>query len=595
MAKRSPILGYNHNVRYRGIVFHVQTEDSGIINPHVFSHLFHGGVILSTRKLVYDPDATEEVVKALMQAQHKAVLKELRRGAFDDKIDLYLAGSVGLLPRGVAQADTFEPTPVEDVPAPPPAELAEPAMTRADSGPSIEFVDEPSQPIELDLPPPLTPSLELHDEPPLDPLAGWPPPPPSGLDADLLALADETERVPVMAMPEISQPMVTEAGLRDPRPTPSPAVRVSFVSSRRPSAPLEVVSLDESLLPEPGRSPLAGSSDLFGSELTPAALPYGERFPPQRPATVPPPPRTTTAPRDPGLDPTMRAHRLSPTPVELTNPTGEPPARSVGRPPSHDTVPRLAGVPAPTPPVTAPQAARVETNPSTRPLGSRVPQPSYARPSSETVPRVPILHATIHDDDLHNAGLAETEDVAEVHAAPLPSAAQPPGVQPERPGEYYVTRSKPEAPTARPTVPPRTGSSTTRSDPGARAAARPTGGTFRNPVPAPPSPVATRARPLSRPPPSGVPSARVDPPRSEPVTSPRQPPSRGAPRARPATGAGVVVSRPAVIVGAPSRPISNPGTGRTRRARETGADGQVSERSLDEVILAYLSEDGGEE
>ena len=54
MAKRSPILGYNHNVRFRGIVFHVQTEDSGLLNPHVFSHLFHGGVILTTRKLVYE-------------------------------------------------------------------------------------------------------------------------------------------------------------------------------------------------------------------------------------------------------------------------------------------------------------------------------------------------------------------------------------------------------------------------------------------------------------------------------------------------------------------------------------------------------------
>ncbi|HUQ04951.1 MAG TPA: hypothetical protein VM261_20755, partial [Kofleriaceae bacterium] len=70
-AKRSPILGYNHNVRYRGIVFHVQTEDSGLSNPHVFSHLFHGGVIISTRKLVYDRDAAEDVVKSLMQAQHK--------------------------------------------------------------------------------------------------------------------------------------------------------------------------------------------------------------------------------------------------------------------------------------------------------------------------------------------------------------------------------------------------------------------------------------------------------------------------------------------------------------------------------------------
>ena len=57
MAKRSPILGYNHNVRYRGLVFHVQTEDSGVLSPHLFTHLFHEGVIVSTRKLVYDAGA----------------------------------------------------------------------------------------------------------------------------------------------------------------------------------------------------------------------------------------------------------------------------------------------------------------------------------------------------------------------------------------------------------------------------------------------------------------------------------------------------------------------------------------------------------
>src|SRR5882724_11426117 len=45
VGKRSPILGYNHNVRYRGLVFHVQTEDSGVASPHLFTHLFHTGVI----------------------------------------------------------------------------------------------------------------------------------------------------------------------------------------------------------------------------------------------------------------------------------------------------------------------------------------------------------------------------------------------------------------------------------------------------------------------------------------------------------------------------------------------------------------------
>lgn len=89
-AKRSPILGYNHNVRYRGRVFHVQTEDSGVGNPHVFTHLFHGGVIINTRKLDYDPGSEEAVVKSLMQAQHKAMLKDLKAGKFEDKIVAYL-------------------------------------------------------------------------------------------------------------------------------------------------------------------------------------------------------------------------------------------------------------------------------------------------------------------------------------------------------------------------------------------------------------------------------------------------------------------------------------------------------------------------
>ena len=80
-------------------MFHVQTEDSGVSNPHVFTHLFHGGVIINTRKLEYDPNAAEDVVKSLMQAQHKVVLKLLRRGEFDDKIDQYLGHNPDLKPR----------------------------------------------------------------------------------------------------------------------------------------------------------------------------------------------------------------------------------------------------------------------------------------------------------------------------------------------------------------------------------------------------------------------------------------------------------------------------------------------------------------
>ena len=83
---RPPVTGYNHNLKHRGWEFHVQTEDSGISNPHIITHLFHGGTILATKKLVYDPSSAADFVKELMQAQHKALLKELKGGRHDERI-----------------------------------------------------------------------------------------------------------------------------------------------------------------------------------------------------------------------------------------------------------------------------------------------------------------------------------------------------------------------------------------------------------------------------------------------------------------------------------------------------------------------------
>jgi hypothetical protein len=89
MKPRSPVLGYNHNVRYAGRLWHVQTEDSGVQNPHIFTHLFSDGTILATKRLDYDPSSEVAVVQKLMQAQHKAMLRDLKQGAFDDKIERY--------------------------------------------------------------------------------------------------------------------------------------------------------------------------------------------------------------------------------------------------------------------------------------------------------------------------------------------------------------------------------------------------------------------------------------------------------------------------------------------------------------------------
>jgi hypothetical protein len=87
---RPPLRGYNHNIRYRNRVYHVQTEDSGLENPHVFTHLFFGGVVISTARAEYADIVQEEGheprVQKRMQEQHKSLMKRLRHGDFDDEI-----------------------------------------------------------------------------------------------------------------------------------------------------------------------------------------------------------------------------------------------------------------------------------------------------------------------------------------------------------------------------------------------------------------------------------------------------------------------------------------------------------------------------
>ena len=81
------ITGANTNVRYRGVLFHVQTEDSGRANPHIISHVYHGGTILGTHKTDYtdrvDAEDLTSVVRGLIEQQHAAMLQKLNSGGFD--------------------------------------------------------------------------------------------------------------------------------------------------------------------------------------------------------------------------------------------------------------------------------------------------------------------------------------------------------------------------------------------------------------------------------------------------------------------------------------------------------------------------------
>ena len=113
------ITGANTNVRYRGVLFHVQTEDSGRANPHIISHVYHGGTILGTHKTDYadrlGTDDLTSLVRGLIEEQHAAMLKKLHAGGFDAAIVQRLGktalepDTAAVTPAGVESRPDTEP------------------------------------------------------------------------------------------------------------------------------------------------------------------------------------------------------------------------------------------------------------------------------------------------------------------------------------------------------------------------------------------------------------------------------------------------------------------------------------------------------
>jgi len=102
------VVGFNHNIKHKGKMYHIQTEDSGLENPHIITHLFVGGNILASKKTSYadiiGAENLPQVVRELMEEQHKEMLRNLINGVYDD-IDAAYAQQAQAFQPGEIQAD----------------------------------------------------------------------------------------------------------------------------------------------------------------------------------------------------------------------------------------------------------------------------------------------------------------------------------------------------------------------------------------------------------------------------------------------------------------------------------------------------------
>ena len=93
------ITGYNTDIEFEGVTYHVQTEDKGLARPIILSLVYDRGTILASKRLPYDDlinDGTpdEDQLAARLQRQHKLMCAAIQAGRLEDLKQMTLRESV---------------------------------------------------------------------------------------------------------------------------------------------------------------------------------------------------------------------------------------------------------------------------------------------------------------------------------------------------------------------------------------------------------------------------------------------------------------------------------------------------------------------
>jgi hypothetical protein len=237
------ITGFNTDVPFEGVTYHVQTEDKGLETPLILSLVYVGGAIIASKRTPYEVGGgfDEQALTERLQRQHKLIcaaikagrVEELKRmggpngAAQEPEAQAGAAATAGRKPGGQKRKRS-EPTPPaaeavtsppEGVAATPPVETAVPppveAATRPAEASAIPQAREASSPpAGVEAPRPASPKkAEPTAPPPAETVA---PAPAAGAKAEpeiviLATLADEIEALGGMTARAESRPPVLPA------------------------------------------------------------------------------------------------------------------------------------------------------------------------------------------------------------------------------------------------------------------------------------------------------------------------------------------------------------------------------------------------
>ncbi len=82
------ITGFNTDIEYNGVTYHVQTEDKGVETPLILSLVYDRGTILASKRTTYEDllqnGFDENALAERLQKQHKLICAAVRAGRIED-------------------------------------------------------------------------------------------------------------------------------------------------------------------------------------------------------------------------------------------------------------------------------------------------------------------------------------------------------------------------------------------------------------------------------------------------------------------------------------------------------------------------------
>lgn len=82
------ITGFNTDIKFEGVTYHVQTEDKGLDAPLILSLVYVGGAIIASKRTPYEDLVAsgydEKVLTERLQRQHKLICAAIRSGRVEE-------------------------------------------------------------------------------------------------------------------------------------------------------------------------------------------------------------------------------------------------------------------------------------------------------------------------------------------------------------------------------------------------------------------------------------------------------------------------------------------------------------------------------